>query len=96
MIRGYIMKESQYFTPSVAECRTAERTFLQAFQRYSFGNSRKIAIRCALDAVWETARRYQAELEATEQEYQCKLISTHVLHAEDDSKNRENSLSSLT
>ena len=67
------MKESQYFSPSVAESYTAEKTFLQAFQHYSFGNSRETTIRCALAAVWEAARRHQAELEAEEQEYQRKL-----------------------
>lgn len=61
------MKKSQNFTPTLFECASALDSFLQAFERYSAGNSRELALRCSLDAVWEAGRRYQAQLEAEEQ-----------------------------
>ena len=67
------MQKSQIFHPSVWECQKAREVFMQAFQNRSIDNSLEIAIRCALDAVWEAARRHQVQLEAEEQEYQRKL-----------------------
>lgn len=67
------MQNSQDFRPTLDECYTARETFVRAFQNYSADNSKEIAIRCSLDAVWEAARRYQAQLESSEQ--QKKLIA---------------------
>lgn len=61
------MQDSQNFRPTLQECYTAREVFTQAFQNYSTINGREVAIRCALDAVWEAARRYQAQLEASDQ-----------------------------
>lgn len=63
------MQKSQNFQPTFFECNTAREIFTQAFQQYSLDNCKELAIRCALDAVWEAARRYQAQLEAAEQKY---------------------------
>lgn len=63
------MQKSKDFHPSVDECYNARATFVQAFQHYAVESdiNRELAIRCALAAVWEAARRYQAQLEASEQ-----------------------------
>ena len=78
------MQNSQDFSPSVSECYKARETFAQAFQRHSSGNSKEVAIRCALDAVWEAARRYQHQLEAleaAEREYQLLLKESKRMKA---------------
>lgn len=67
------MQTSQDFRPTLNECYTARETFIRAFQMHATENSKEVAIRCALDAVWKTARIYQAQLEASEQ--QKKLIT---------------------
>lgn len=67
------MQKSQIFHPSVWECQKAREVFVQAFQNFSIDNSLEIAIRCALDAVWEAARRHQVQLEIAELEYQNRL-----------------------
>lgn len=69
------MQKSQYFSPSVSECYAAREIFKQAFQRHSFKNSKEIAIRCALDAVWEAARRYQYQLEVAEQQKELEGVA---------------------
>lgn len=60
------MKKSQRFSPSVYECQLALNAFLQGFQTCAADSSREVAIRNGLDAVWEAARRHQAQLEANE------------------------------
>lgn len=66
------MKKSQYFSPSVYECKLALAAFLQGFQTCAADSSREVAIRNGLDAVWEAARRHQAQLEANEQKDNAK------------------------
>ena len=64
-----MMQKSQDY-PSIGEFYKARETFMQAFQhQYASGNSKEVAIRCALAAVWEAARQYQVQLEVTEQNY---------------------------
>lgn len=75
------MQKSQHFSPSVSECCTARKIFTQAFQQHSVKNSKEVAIRCALDAVWEAARRYQSQLEADERNYQRLLKESNRLKA---------------
>ena len=66
------MQKSKDFHPSVWECNEALDAFLQAFQCRSIGNNMEIAIRCALAAVWESARRYQVQLEIAEMQRPIK------------------------
>ena len=75
------MRNSQDFSPSVSECFKAREAFVQAFQHYSSGNSKEVAIRCALAAVWEAARRYQHQLESDEREYQRLLKESKRMRA---------------
>lgn len=46
---------------SVWETHTARDVFIAALQTFAQGNSREVAITCALAAVWSNARKYQAE-----------------------------------
>lgn len=64
------MQKSKDFHPSVGECYKAREAFVQAFQHYAVEPdiSKELAIKCALAAVWEAARRYQFQLEASEQQ----------------------------
>ena len=57
------MQKSQNFRPTISECCKAREAFTQAFLHYAAYSSKELAIRCALYAVWEAARRYQAQLE---------------------------------
>lgn len=76
------MRNSQDFSPSVSECCKTREVFVQAFQQhYSSGNSKEVAIRCALDTVWEAARRYQHQLESDEREYQRLLKESKRMKA---------------
>lgn len=60
------MKKAHDFGVSVLECMEAEKAFLREYQHQAPYNSRNIAIGCGLAAVWQAARKYQAQLEARE------------------------------
>lgn len=79
------MQKSQIFHPSVWECQKAREVFVQAFQNRSIDNSLEIAICCALDAVWEAARRHQVQLETGEQESPIHTVFVNHLMTSEDS-----------
>lgn len=69
------MRKSQDFHPTLLECDQAHEAFFKAIQHYAMSCSQELAIRCALDAVWEAGRRYQAQLEASERALQIQEVT---------------------